>query len=85
MKREGFNLVITRNISLVDSLCGVDFGIKHLDDRVIRIKYDGIIKEGDSLLVKGEGMPISKDKKKRKTTEKAGDLVIDLNYYTQMN
>ena len=76
MKREGINLVITRNISLVESLCGVDFGIKHLDDRVIRIKYDGIIKEGDSLLVKGEGMPISKNKKKRKTTAKAGDLVI---------
>ena len=80
MKREGFNLVINKTISLVDSLCGVDFGIKHLDDRVIRVKYDGIIKEGDSLLIKGEGMPISKDKrkqlKKQGNSAKSGDLVI---------
>jgi DnaJ homolog subfamily A member 2 len=80
MKREGYNLVITRNISLVDSLCGVDFGIKHLDDRVIRVKYNGIIKEGDSLLVKGEGMSISKEKQKNikqlNKTIKSGDLVI---------
>ena len=80
MKREGFNLVINKTISLVDSLCGVDFGIKHLDDRVIRVKYDGIIKEGEALLIKGEGIPISKDKrkqlKKQGNSAKSGDLVI---------
>ena len=80
MKREGFNLVINKTISLVDSLCGVDFGVKHLDDIVIRVKYDGIIKEGDSLLIKGKGMPISKDMRKqlKKTGIDiiCGDLVI---------
>ena len=80
MRREGYNLVINKTISLVDSLCGIDFGIKHLDDRVIRVKYDGIIKEGESLLIKGEGMPISKEKRKELTKKgnsaKSGDLVI---------
>ena len=80
IKREGYNLVINKTISLVDSLCGVDFGVKHLDDRVIRVKYDGIIKEGESLLIKGEGMPINKVKqkqlKKKGQNIKSGDLVI---------
>lgn len=80
MKREGYNLVINKTISLVDSLCGIDFGVKHLDDRVIRVKYDGIIKEGEALLIKEEGMPISEEKRKKIKTNgnnvKAGDLVI---------
>lgn len=80
MKREGFNLVVNKTISLVDSLCGIDFGVKHLDDRVIRVKYDGIIKEGEALIIKGEGMPISKNKRKqlnkKDSNNKSGDLVI---------
>jgi len=79
MKREGFNLVINKTISLVDSLCGIDFCIKHLDDRVIRIKYDGIIRDGDTLLVKGEGMPISKERSKTHNIDTSilnGDLVM---------
>lgn len=79
MKREGFNLVVNKTISLVDSLCGIDFCIKHLDDRVIRINYDGIIRDGDTLLVKGEGMPISKERSKTHNIDTSvlnGDMVI---------
>jgi len=57
-KREGHNLVIKKQISLVDSLCGVHFGVRHMDDRILELKWDRIIKPGDSLVVLGEGLPV---------------------------
>ena len=72
-KREGHNLVIKKPISLVESLCGVHFGVRHLDDRILEVKWDRIIKPGDSLVVKGEGLPIYQP---RPNTPQKGDLVL---------
>lgn len=60
-KREGVHLVVNKQISLVDSLCGVNFGVKHFDNRIIQIAHNGILKTGDSLVAEGEGMPILKE------------------------
>uniref|UniRef100_A0A7S0T5D9 Uncharacterized protein n=1 Tax=Erythrolobus madagascarensis TaxID=708628 RepID=A0A7S0T5D9_9RHOD len=58
-ERRGRNLVITREIPLVDALCGVEFGIKHLDGRdlVIRSAPGEVIKSDAIKAVAGEGMP----------------------------
>jgi chaperone protein DnaJ len=72
-RREGHNLVIKKPISLVESLCGVHFGIRHLDDRILEVKWERIIKPGDSLIVRGEGLPVFQS---RPNTSSRGDLII---------
>lgn len=77
-KREGFNLVIRKPISLVESLCGLQFGVRHLDDRILNIKWEKIIKQGDSLVVAGEGLPITQQTRQPPpaTNQTKGDLII---------
>jgi DnaJ-class molecular chaperone len=72
----GVDLVINKNICLQDSLCGVEFAIKHLDNHLVGIKYNNIIKEGDVLRVKNEGMPILNNDLMKKKTSNYGDLII---------
>ena len=67
--REGQNLIINKEISLIDSLCGVHFGITHLDNRIIEVKFEEILKYNNVLVIKGEGMPAN-------GKNKVGDLVI---------
>ena len=71
--KEGENLNLNVDINLIESLCGLDMIIKHLDDRPIRIKYDKVIKPGQILKIQGEGMPI-KDQ-----MNMFGDLLIIFN------
>tara|TARA_Y100000389_G_scaffold173581_1_gene182859 strand:- start:329 stop:1606 length:1278 start_codon:yes stop_codon:yes gene_type:complete len=71
--KEGEHLNLKVDINLVESLCGLDMIIKHLDDRPIRIKYDKVIKPGEILKIVGEGMPI-KDQ-----MNTFGDLLIIFN------
>lgn len=72
-KREGINLVFTKQITLGDSLCGINFAIKHIKGEMIHIKYNNIIKHGDSLICKEYGMPnISYPQ----NGDKYGDLII---------
>lgn len=70
------DILINKKVALLDSLCGVEFGIKHLDNRLIGVSYDNIIKEGDVLRVKGEGMPILKSEKSKYDGRDNGDLLI---------
>lgn len=73
-KREGNNLIFTKNISLGSSICGVDFAIKHLNNELININYDKIIKHGDSLICDGYGLPYFDD-----NNNNYGDLIIRFN------
>ena len=78
-KREGVHLIVNKQISLVDSLCGINFGIKHLDNRIIHIAHSGILKTGDSLVATGEGMPILKDNRQDGryiSTGQRGNMII---------
>jgi len=59
-KRSGDDLIMEKEISLIDSLTGFSFEFKHLDDRsvIIQIKPGDIIKPDDVREVPGLGMPI---------------------------
>jgi len=59
-KRSGDDLIMEKEISLIDSLTGFSFEFKHLDDRsvIIQIKAGDIIKPDDVREVPGLGMPI---------------------------
>jgi DnaJ family protein A protein 2 len=71
-KRKGADLMIEKEISLMEALTGVDFVLKHLDGRKIRIKNvpGEVIKPDDIKTVEGYGMPYHKQ------TYKFGNLFI---------
>jgi DnaJ family protein A protein 2 len=61
-KRKGADLLLEKEISLLESLTGVDFVLTHLDGRKIRIKNKPgeVIKPDDIKTVEGHGMPYHK-------------------------
>jgi DnaJ family protein A protein 2 len=58
--RDGFNLIHTKDISLVEALCGVEFGLKTLDGKqvVIQSPKRMVIKPNTIHVVSGYGLPI---------------------------
>ena len=65
-------MYIDKEISLLDSLTGVDFTIMHLDGRIVRITNPKgqVIKPDDLMTVENLGMPF------HKTNYKNGNLFI---------
>jgi len=59
-KRSGDDLIMERDISLIDALTGFSFEFKHLDERpvVIQIQSGDIIKPDDVREIHGLGMPV---------------------------
>jgi len=73
-KRDGENLIIEKEISLYESLCGFQFILNHLDEREVVIKNSGsVVPPGTFKVVKGEGMPAYKNPFEK------GDLIIKFN------
>lgn len=70
--RNGDDLVLHKEITLVEALCGLTMMIKHLDGRVLMIDYDEgkTIKDQSVKVVYGEGMP-------KKKTDRKGNLLIE--------
>lgn len=62
-KRKGADLLIKKEISLVDALCGFNFEIKHLDGRSIIVESNGgeIITDQCVKVLEGEGFPVKGD------------------------
>lgn len=60
--RKGADLVMEKEIPLIQALTGVDFVVTHLDGRKIRIKNNPgeVIKHDDIKVVEGMGMPFHK-------------------------
>lgn len=58
--RKNADLLITQRIGLAESLCGVDFNVKHLDGRQLRIQSNPgeIIRSGQVKCIESEGMPV---------------------------
>eukprot|EP00043_Microstomoeca_roanoka_P009257 m.88133 g.88133 ORF g.88133 m.88133 type:complete len:404 (+) comp14530_c1_seq1:231-1442(+) len=58
-QRKGNDLIMKKKIGLTEALCGFDFGITHLDGRVLHVKCPpGEVVAPDSIkIVKGEGFP----------------------------
>lgn len=63
--REGNDLIMNQEISLLESLTGKILEITTLDGRIVPISVTDIIKPGHELVVRNEGMPISKDPRKK--------------------
>mmetsp|Transcript_38948 Transcript_38948/g.37277 ORF Transcript_38948/g.37277 Transcript_38948/m.37277 type:complete len:207 (+) Transcript_38948:460-1080(+) len=61
-RRKGADLVIEKEILLVEALTGVDFVFEHLDGRKIRVKNSPgeVVKHDQIKVVEGMGMPFHK-------------------------
>ena len=59
-KRKNADLLMEREVPLIDSLCGLDFSLTHLDGRVLRIRTrPGVVIHDQCIMkVEGEGMPL---------------------------
>ncbi|KFK24647.1 hypothetical protein AALP_AA8G006800 [Arabis alpina] len=60
-KRDGNDLVVVQKISLTEALTGYTAQITTLDGRTLSVPVDNVISPTYEEVVKGEGMPISKD------------------------
>jgi len=69
-RREADNLIMKKSITLLESLTKTEFYFKHLDDRVIKIIHEEIIKPNQKMQIKGEGMPNLQDNLQK------GDLIV---------
>ena len=52
----GNDLIYEKKISLADALCGVNFDIKTLDGRNLKVAYSDVITPFEKRVVKGEGI-----------------------------
>ena len=56
-RREGNNLIMKKQISLLEALTKTEFMFKHLDERVMKVSHEEIIHPNQKMIIKGEGMP----------------------------
>lgn len=71
-RREGNDLVINQEITLLEALTGKTLNLTTLDGRSLSIPLTDIVKPGADVVVPNEGMPISKEPGKK------GNLKIKL-------
>ena len=64
-KRQGDDLHMTIELSLVEALCGFQKPVKTLSGRTIRISSDKVVQPDSNSYINDEGMPISKQPGKR--------------------
>lgn len=55
-RREGNNLIMKKQITLLEALTKTEFMFKHLDERVLKVSYEEIIHPNQKMIIKGEGM-----------------------------
>ncbi|KAG8366281.1 hypothetical protein BUALT_Bualt17G0060100 [Buddleja alternifolia] len=60
-KRDGNDLIINKRISLLDALTGKTLTVTTLDGRDLSLQVSDIVKPGQEMVIKNEGMPISKE------------------------
>ncbi|KPP67269.1 dnaJsubfamily B member 5-like [Scleropages formosus] len=70
-KRDGSNIVFTAKISLKEALCGCTVSIPTIDNRVIPLPCNDVIKPGTIKRLRGEGLPYPKSPSQR------GDLIVE--------
>jgi len=69
--REGSNLLHHRKVPLVDALCGFKFELDHLEPgKTLRVTVNDMVTPTYTKVIRGKGMPSSKDPNVR------GDLVV---------
>ncbi|GLC45431.1 hypothetical protein PLESTM_001733300 [Pleodorina starrii] len=60
-RREGADLHHTAVLSLADALCGTTLRISHLDGSTLELPVRDVIRPGETKLIRGKGMPITKE------------------------
>jgi len=62
-KRKGADILMEKEITLLDSLTGVDFTVKHLDGKMIRVKSKPgqVIKPDTLMTIEEKGLPFHKN------------------------
>lgn len=68
-KREGDNLVMSLNIKLTDAVLGAEYTVSTLDGPTLTLKIPSGVAIGETLRIKGKGVPSQK---------KRGDLLVRL-------
>ena len=68
--REGSNLIVTKEISLREALCGYSFRYQHINGRCMNVTVPGVINPGTEQVYHGLGMPIPK------SNNEYGDLIF---------
>lgn len=69
-KRDGNDLLIHHKLSLLEALTGKTLNLTTLDGRNLTIEVSDIVKPGREIVIPDEGMPLSKEPKRR------GNLII---------
>jgi len=80
-KRSRETLSVKMTIPLRAALLGFETSFKHLDGHIVQVKRTGVTKPGQTIRIKGEGMP------KHNTPSEYGDLTITftVDFPTQVN
>ncbi|CAK9138291.1 unnamed protein product [Ilex paraguariensis] len=80
IREDGNDLVVNQEISLLDALAGMTLELTTLDGRNLMIPLTEIVKPGNEVVVPNEGMPISKEPRKK------GNLKVkfDVNYPSRL-
>uniref|UniRef100_A9SWH6 Uncharacterized protein n=1 Tax=Physcomitrium patens TaxID=3218 RepID=A9SWH6_PHYPA len=80
-KRDGNDLIVTKKISLVEALTGLNFTLMSLDGRTLNISIPDVIHPGYEKVLPKEGMPVAKEPGRR------GNLRIkfDIDFPTRLS
>lgn len=70
--RKGDDLYYTKDINLMEALCGTQFYIKQLDGRYLNVEHSDIISPNQTMKIRGEGMPKMDDMNN-------GDMIVRFN------
>lgn len=79
-KREGNDLVVNQEITLLEALTGKTLDLTTLDGRNLMIPLTDIVKPGAEIVVPNEGMPISKEPGKKGNLR----IKIDVTYPSRL-
>lgn len=78
--RDGNDLTVNQEISLLEALTGKTLELTTLDGRNLIIPLTDIVKPGHEIVVPNEGMPISKEPRKKGNLR----IKIDVKYPTRL-
>lgn len=78
--RDGNDLVVNKEITLLESLTGKTFEFITLDGRSLSIPVTEIVKPGHEVIVANEGMPISKEPRRKGNLR----IKIDVKYPSRL-
>lgn len=78
--REGNDLVVKQEISLLEALIGKTLELTTLDGRNLMVPLTEVVKPGHEIVVQNEGMPVSKDPRRKGNLR----IKIDVRYPTRL-